>query len=158
MNKNILFIFIGLIVIAGGVMVWQSSQSKTVDMAGMSDDNAHMPNDMEKKSEGDSMMPPPAAVETAPGVKEFTVTGKNFAFDATTLAVNKGDTVRITFKNMEGFHDWKIDEFNASTKQLKSPGEETIEFVADKAGSFEYYCSVGKHRAMGMKGTLTVTE
>ncbi|MEK7622082.1 MAG: cupredoxin domain-containing protein [Patescibacteria group bacterium] len=88
--------------------------------------------------------------------KEFTVVGTDFSFDLKTLAVNQGDTVKITFKNTKGFHDWKIDEFNAATKQLTADQSETIQFVADKAGSFEYYCSVGSHRAMGMKGTLTV--
>lgn len=89
-------------------------------------------------------------------VKEFTVTGNNFAFAPSTITVNKGDKVKITFVNSEGFHDWKIDEFGAATKQTKAPTTEVIEFTADKTGSFEYYCSVGSHRAMGMKGTLTV--
>jgi plastocyanin len=89
-------------------------------------------------------------------VKSFTVNGSSFAFAPTALTVNKGDTVKITFKNTGGNHDLKIDEFNAGTKILSSGQEETITFVANKAGSFEYYCSVGSHRAMGMKGTLTV--
>ena len=97
-------------------------------------------------------------MEAGPEVKEFTVTGGNFKFAPNTLSVKKGDKVRIVFKNAEGFHDFKIDEFNVATKQIQGGAEETVEFTADKAGSFEYYCSVGKHRAMGMKGTLTVTE
>ncbi len=91
-------------------------------------------------------------------VKEFTVTGSPFKFEPANMTVNKGDTVKITFKNEEGFHDLVIDEFDARTKQIAAGQEETIEFVADQAGSFEYYCSVGNHRAMGMKGTLTVNE
>jgi nitrosocyanin len=90
--------------------------------------------------------------------KEFIVTGGNFSFTPNTLEVKKGDTVKITFQNKEGFHDWVIDEFQVRTKQINADEEETIQFVADKVGSFEYYCSVGKHRQMGMKGTLTVTE
>lgn len=92
----------------------------------------------------------------APTVKEFAVSGDNFAFAPSTITVNKGDTVRIVFTNAEGFHDWKIDEFNAATNKIGAGATETIEFVADKEGSFEYYCSVGSHRAMGMKGTLIV--
>jgi plastocyanin len=88
--------------------------------------------------------------------KEFTVTGKNFAFDPPTITVNSGDRVKIIFKNSGGMHDWKIDEFNAATKRIKAGEEDTVEFIADKTGSFEYYCSVGTHRAMGMKGTLVV--
>ncbi|HRH31719.1 MAG TPA: cupredoxin domain-containing protein [bacterium] len=91
-------------------------------------------------------------------IKTFTVTGENFSFEPSTLTVKKGDTVRIIFKNEDGFHDLKIDELNVATKQIQGGAEETVEFVADKAGTFEYYCSVGKHRDMGMKGTITVTE
>lgn len=94
--------------------------------------------------------PPPATA------KSFTVTGDNFKFDLAEMRVKKGDTVRVTFKNAEGFHDWKLDEFGAATQKLQAAQEETIEFVADKAGTFEYYCSVGKHRTMGMKGNLIV--
>ncbi len=96
------------------------------------------------------------ATSTSSAVKTFTVTGTNFAFAPTTMSVNKGDKVRIAFKNAGGFHDFRIDEFAVATKTLSAGQEETIEFTANKTGSFEYYCSVGNHRAMGMKGTLTV--
>jgi plastocyanin len=53
-------------------------------------------------------------------------------------------------------HDLRIDEFNAKTSVIQGGQTQTIEFIADKTGSFEYYCSVGTHRQMGMRGTLTV--
>ena len=74
------------------------------------------------------------------------------------MTVKKGDTVRVTFTNNEGFHDWVLDEFSARTPQIGAGKNATVEFVASKTGTFEYYCSVGSHRKMGMKGTLTVTE
>jgi plastocyanin len=86
----------------------------------------------------------------------FDITGKPYSFSKTELRVDKGDTVVINFENVEGFHDLVIDEFNVRTKQLNVGGKETIEFVADKSGVFEYYCSVGNHRSMGMVGKLTV--
>lgn len=92
------------------------------------------------------------------GIKDFTIRGSSFSFDPKTITVNKGDTVRITFINDQGFHDWVLDEFNARTQQLKAGESETITFVADKSGTFEYYCSVGTHRQQGMVGTLTVLE
>ena len=98
-------------------------------------------------------IPSPAANSA---IKEFTVTGKNYSFSLSAITVQKGDQVKILFKNEGGFHDLKIDEFNVATKQIKGGETDTIEFTADKSGSFEYYCSVGSHRAMGMKGTLTV--
>ena len=92
----------------------------------------------------------------APAAKEFVVLGSNFSFVPNTLEVKPGDRVKITFKNTVGFHNFTIDGFAVATKQINSGQSETIEFVADKIGVFEYYCSVGNHRAMGMKGTLTV--
>ena len=99
------------------------------------------------------------SADTAPAagdVREFVVEGGMFYFTPKTMEVNEGDTVRITFKNVEGRHDWTIDEFDARTAVLGANEEETIEFVANRAGEFEYYCSVGNHRAMGMVGTLIV--
>ena len=90
------------------------------------------------------------------GVKEFTISGQNFSFTPNMISVKKGDKVRIIFENTMGFHDFKIDEYGVSTKQAKAPYQEIVEFTANKVGSFEYYCSVGTHRAMGMKGTLNV--
>jgi plastocyanin len=89
-------------------------------------------------------------------VKQFTISGDNFSFSPTAITVKQGDRVQITFKNNNGFHDFVIDEYGVATKQAQSPATEVLEFTADKLGSFEYYCSVGTHRAMGMKGTLLV--
>lgn len=93
---------------------------------------------------------------TSENVKSFKVEGENFSFSLKEIRVKKGDTVEIVFINKKGFHDWTIYEFNAKTKQINTGESETIRFVADKAGSFEYYCSVGTHRQQGMVGTLIV--
>jgi plastocyanin len=93
---------------------------------------------------------------TTPAVKSFTVSGKNFSMTPSSLSVNKGDTVKITFKNDGGFHDLVIDGYDVETPQIQTGQTATVEFIADKTGSFEYYCSVGTHRQQGMKGTFTV--
>lgn len=113
----------------------------------MESDNEAMMEEGSNMMEGDSMMGE---------VKEFKVSGSNFKFDVSEIQVKKGDKVRIVFTSASGFHDWVVDEFNARTKQLQAGETDTIEFVADQAGTFEYYCSVGKHRQMGMVGTLIV--
>lgn len=89
-------------------------------------------------------------------VKEFTVEGENFKFTPDKIEVKKGDKVKITFKNISGFHDFVIEGLNVNTKQIKAGEKDSVEFTADKVGSFEFYCSVGSHRSMGMKGTLVV--
>lgn len=89
-------------------------------------------------------------------VKEFDLSAKSFEFSQTEIKVKRGDTVKLTLMVTEGLHDWVVDEFNAKTKQLRRGESESIVFVADKTGTFEYYCSVGTHRKMGMMGKLIV--
>jgi nitrite reductase (NO-forming) len=91
-----------------------------------------------------------------PTVKSFTVKGGEYYFDPAEIRVNKGDTVKITFVNQEGQHNWVIDAFNARTPIIGSGKTATVQFVADKTGTFEYYCSVGNHRQLGMHGNLIV--
>ncbi len=92
----------------------------------------------------------------------FVMTGENFAFmmeseTNPTITVNEGDLVRIEFSSTDGFHDWVVDEFDAATTQVNpEDGTVTVEFVANTAGEYMYYCSVGSHRANGMEGTLIV--
>jgi nitrite reductase (NO-forming) len=97
---------------------------------------------------------------TAPD-KIFKLTGEMFKFrlngaEAPELRVKQGDTVRIEFTSTDGFHDWVVDEFNARTERVNTGGSTQVTFVADKKGTFEYYCSVGQHRANGMRGNLIV--
>lgn len=88
---------------------------------------------------------------------EIQVEAGEFFFEPKEIQVKKGETVRITLRNTgTKMHNWVIDEFDAATTQI-GPGEtETIEFVADQSGEFEFYCSVGNHRQLGMVGTLIV--
>lgn len=53
-------------------------------------------------------------------------------------------------------HNFVVDELGVKTKTIKGGEEDVVEFTPDAAGTFEYYCSVGEHRAKGMKGTLIV--
>ncbi len=92
-------------------------------------------------------------------VKEVEVTSRGLAYDVEEIRVNLGDTVRVTYINGGGRHDWVIDEFEGAQTAIISGGRrETIEFVADQAGEFEFYCSVPGHRQAGMFGRFIVVE
>ena len=93
---------------------------------------------------------------STPTPKEFTVVASNFAFSTSTITVNKGDVVKVTLKNTDGFHSLKIDGYNVGSRQLKAGETDTFLFVADTVGTFDFYCTVGNHRAMGMEGKLIV--
>ena len=101
--------------------------------------------------------PAEATTSGVGSVKEFTVEETEFSFTPSTITVNQGDTVKITFKNVGKFgHDWQIDDLEVKTEIIKGGETTEISFVADQAGTFEYYCGVGQHKANGMVGKLIV--
>jgi len=91
-------------------------------------------------------------------VKVFKLTAMNYQFSEKEMRVKKGDKVRIELDGAQGFHDWMVDEFNARTTRVSAGQSAAVEFVADKAGTFEYYCGVGNHRQLGMVGSLIVED
>ncbi len=157
MDKKILIplIVVVLVVIAGAYLLTKNPQ--TSNNQTQSTDNqmtqTTTPSEQPSQAATESSSPVGSAMQSS--VKEFTVTGSSFKFDPATLTVSKGDKVKVTFKSAGGLHDFVIDEFNVKSKTIGS-GQDVVEFTADKSGSFNYYCSVGNHRAMGMQGTLTV--
>jgi heme/copper-type cytochrome/quinol oxidase subunit 2 len=49
-------------------------------------------------------------------------------------------------------HNFNIDEFNVHTKDLGYFQSQTVTFIADKEGTFQYYCTIHPE----MKGTIVV--
>ena len=103
--------------------------------------------------------------ESNSAVKEFEmesftkiVDGQYFPqFSKKEITVKKGDTVRLKINATSGMHNFKIDEFDVLAET--PTGEVTVvEFVADQAGEFVYYCAKPGHRALGHWGTLKVVE
>lgn len=98
-------------------------------------------------------------------VKEFALTSfyeqkdgaPRAGFSLNDIEVKKGDLVRIKVTNVNGIHDFNIDEYQITTETPLNQ-ETVIEFTADKAGEFKYYCSKFNHRQIGQEGTLRVIE
>lgn len=132
-----------LVIAAVGWMVW-SSQAKPKEPVAM------------KQQPEATKAQEPTVEASASAVKEIAVEGGMFYFKPNEIKVKKGEKVKITFSNTEGVHDFVIDELNVKSEKIDAGAKTTVEFTADKTGSFEFYCSVGSHRKMGMKGTLIV--
>lgn len=150
-SNIIIYVIVGLLLLAGAGWFVLNSQSK--NQAPQTTENTSATEETNNTSENttDNV--------TADGeVKTFEVAASNFKFDQKEIRVKKGDTVKIMLTNTGGNHDWKVDEFNAATEIIGEGGTAEVEFVADKVGTFEYYCSVGTHRQMGMVGNLIVEE
>lgn len=149
--KNILIVLIVLVVLGGGYFVMTAIKLPAENIVPVIS-----PPGVKETVVTTELTGKPEAIIVKGSVKEFTVEGRPFEFSLKEMRVNKGDTVTVTFVNQEGMHDWVVDEFNARTKQIKTGETDTVTFVADQTGMFEYYCSVGQHRANGMVGKLIV--
>jgi plastocyanin len=163
-NRLIVIVAIVLVVIAGSAYFLTKNSSTTLPAA------TPTPTPTPTQAMMDMTETPSAspseAMQSTPGVKgvmdesgnvkEITVTGANFKFNPATITVKKGDTVKLTFKSSGGFHDFVIDEFDVKTKIVADGQQDVVEFTADKVGTYEYYCSVGNHRQMGMVGKIIV--
>ncbi len=91
-------------------------------------------------------------------VKTFTIEAGSFYYKPNAITVKKGDKVKIVMNSVDMMHDFNIDELNVKIPITKSGETNTVEFTAGTVGTFEFYCSVGQHRANGQVGTLIVEE
>lgn len=147
---NPVYLVVGLVVLGIiGVVIATKGNKTSVQPSPVTQNSLSSP-------ETNQVQPSPEVQNPAGPVKEFTVDGSSFEFDPSTITVNKGDNVKITFKDTDGMHNLVIDGYNLSTDVIRPGGTDTISFVADKAGTFRYYCSVSNHADLGMVGTLVV--
>ncbi|MDO8669368.1 MAG: cupredoxin domain-containing protein [Candidatus Buchananbacteria bacterium] len=153
-NKILLMIIVIIIILAGAFYFYKRPYNGPIEggSQAMSQNIINENNNTNNETPDTNLN----SSQTAPAVKEFTVSGANYSFSLKEMKVKKGDKVKIVFINQEGFHDFLIDEFSVNTGQIKAGESKTVEFIADQAGTFEYYCSVGQHRANGMFGQLIV--
>ena len=89
-------------------------------------------------------------------VKTFTLTAKKWDFIPSTISVKKGDTVKLKIESIDVSHGFALPDFGINERL--EPGDIVeIEFVADKTGTFTFFCSVqcGSGHS-GIKGKLVV--
>lgn len=105
-----------------------------------------MPGTMMNESEG----------MVGPKRVEINMTAKQWEFVPGTVTVNKGDTVILHITSTDVAHGIGMPQFGVS--EDLPPGETvTVTFVADKEGTYTFFCNVycgSGHREM--KGTLVV--
>lgn len=73
--------------------------------------------------------------------REFNLRMFNFGFDPAVMEVNAGDTVVLHMTSDDVDHGIGINEFLVN-KRVQPGIPVTHEFIADKRGTFEIYCSV----------------
>jgi len=96
-------------------------------------------------------VPPPAP-------RAFEMIASRFRFEPETLQVTEGERVRLTLRSSDTAHGFTIKKLNVRVAVPKTGEPVTVEFVADKPGTYEFkcseYCGSGHGR---MKGQIVVT-
>jgi len=100
---------------------------------------------------------PSGSAGTAPpasggGTHDVTVSAVNWKFEPAEIKVKAGDTIKLTLKNEQGAHGLEISDYDVNLKN-----NETKEIKFDKAGSYEFHCSVQCGQGHdAMTGTIVV--
>ena len=89
-------------------------------------------------------------------IKEFKMTARQFSFEPDVIEVNKGDKVRLVVTSVDVPHGISIPDYGIN-RRLNPAAPVTIDFIADKQGTFTAYCSVACGPGHGsMKGRIIV--
>ena len=92
-------------------------------------------------------------------VHTFEITASRFQYEPETLEVMQAELVRLILRSTDTTHGIAIPAFDVKVVIPKGGESVTVEFVADRAGSFPFkcseYCGSGHRR---MKGRLIVRE
>ncbi len=141
-----------LIVLMGGSYVFMTSKSQEVA--------PEQPIMEEAQPTEERMVPEESSVaeEEMDAVQIVEVEAGSFYYKPNEIRVKKGQKVKIVMNSVSMMHDFVIDELGVKLPVVKNGDTGEIEFVAETVGSFEYYCSVGQHRAQGQVGMLVVEE
>ena len=118
---------------------------------------------------------PGSTQSAAPQVKVIEMTAKKYDYTPSEIRVKKGTRVQLKIRATDRTHGFKIALYPEGAGESGAPGlkfdpqqenwklaeneERIIEFVAERAGSYPFKCSVFcglGHR--GMKGVLIVEE
>jgi heme/copper-type cytochrome/quinol oxidase subunit 2 len=99
---------------------------------------------------------PAARQEQPPNRREFSIRATDYRFSPDRIEVTQDDLVKLTVQSGDVAYSFTIDEYRLA-RRIPAGGSTTIEFRADRAGSFPYYSNMtndGRHASM--RGQLVV--
>ncbi len=156
-SNNMMYVGIAAVVLVllGGIFLMnrKSSTEEASESMGTDQMAESTLNTMTPAVEGASSS---ARVVTDNGITTVTMEAGSFYYKPNEVKVKKGDKVKIVMNSVDMLHNFNIDELNVHLPMTKSGETNTVEFTADKVGTFQYYCSVGQHRQHGQVGNLIV--
>ncbi len=142
-SNNLFYIGLLIVLVIIGLPLLQNEKKKTVTPA------------------TESIASPTPTSTTAPTDVvngAIAIEAGSFYYKPNLIRVKKGVKVKLTLNAVSMVHNFNIDELGVKGPNTQMGTSSTVEFTADKVGEFEFYCSVGQHRANGQVGKLIVTE
>lgn len=85
-----------------------------------------------------------------------TLEAGSFYYKPRVINAKVGEKIKVVMTSKDMMHDFNIDELNVRMPITKTGNTNTVGFTADKAGTYEFYCSVANHRTKGQVGKLVV--
>lgn len=144
---------VALVVIGGGIFAFTANKNAT-KTAGETEMKAEMSPTQAAPTAGDAMTASPST--TMGDEQTITMEAGAFYFKPAVITAKKGQKVKIVFNSKDMVHNFNVDELGVKGPTVKSGDTSTFEFTPEKTGTFEYYCSIGQHRAKGQVGKITI--
>jgi heme/copper-type cytochrome/quinol oxidase subunit 2 len=107
-------------------------------------------------TEGLAEASPAEGQEQPPNRREFTIRASEYRFSPDRIEVTQDDLVKLTIQSGDVAYSFTIDEYRLA-KRIPAGGSTTIEFRADRVGTFTFYSNMtndGRHASM--RGQLVV--
>lgn len=98
-------------------------------------------------------------IEDVGEVYDYTIAMDNYSFSPELIQASPGEVLSIELVDVQGNHDFVIDEFGVRS-ELMDEGETQVIYVEipedAESGNYDFYCSIGNHRVLGMEGILQI--
>lgn len=93
--------------------------------------------------------------DQVPNRRDVAVTAQDFRFSPDKIEVTQDDLVRITVTSRDVAYSITIDEYRLS-RRVPAGGSTTLEFRADRTGTFTFYSNMSDARHESARGALVV--
>jgi cytochrome c oxidase subunit II len=94
--------------------------------------------------------------DQAPTRRQFTLTARDYSFSPNRVEATQDDLIKLTVQSADVAYGFAIDDYRLS-RRVPAGGSTTIEFRADRPGTFPFYSNLSNDsRHSQMRGQLVV--
>ncbi len=146
-----------ILVLVGGFLLMRSRDVKNVESQTQElTQEEMMQQDSDTSVDADTEIKETSDSAAEASVQTVTIEAGGFYYKPNVIKAKVGDKIKVVMTSKDMMHDFVIDELGVKLPITKSGETNEVEFTATKAGTFEFYCSVGQHRKNGQAGQLIV--